>query len=108
MATEFRQICFSSEEMTNALRLGTRPGGEKLPNGVVTVVSSIRRDGAFFYEFGLFDFQKKKEHTVLVPEDEVLEMAIQQCIRASIPLPKPGDKSVRQLASGLALEVRIG
>ena len=107
MATEFRRITFSQQELRGALDKSSIKSLTRVPPGDIVAVNSARKNSGIIYEFDLFDFKKKKSQSLAIAEKDAHELLVELCIRSHIVLPKIANKSVRAVDSRLCLDMVI-
>jgi len=103
MATEFRRITFSHNELR--LAVDNHKGSGNIPKGEISVIRSKRHNGQNGYEIEAFDLEKKKAQQYFLDEENALELLIQSCIQTQISLPKIARKIVREIDSHLCLDL---
>jgi len=103
MATEFRRITFSHNELR--LAVDNHQSSKNIPAGEISIIRSKRHMGQNGYEIESFDLKRKKIQQYFLDEENALELLIQSCIQAQIALPKIARKIVREIDSHLCLDL---
>ncbi len=106
MATEFRQIVLTNDELMDAIALYNRAAKQKLPAG--QFVSCTVKDGqALMVSLEICDISTDKRYNIDLKAAYIGASIIKWCKSEKIPIPRGADKSVEAVGDNIALHLTI-
>lgn len=106
MATEFRRIVLTNDELMDAIALYNRAAKQKLPAG--QFVSCTVKDGEdLMVSLEICDISTDKRYNIDLKAAYIGASIIKWCQGEKIPIPRDSDKSVEAVGDNIALHLTI-
>jgi len=106
MATEFRRIVLTNDELMDAIALYNRAAKQKLPAG--QFVSCTVKDGQdLMVSLEICDISTDKRYNIDLKAAYIGASIIKWCQNEKIPIPRSADKSVEAVGDNVALHLTV-
>ena len=106
MATEFRRIVLTNDELMDAIALYNRAAKQKLPAG--QFVSCTVKDGQdLTVSLEICDNSTDKRHNIDLKAAYIGASIIKWCQSEKIPIPRTAEKSVKAVGDNIALHLTL-
>jgi len=106
MATEFRRIVLTNDELMDAIALYNRAAKQKLPAG--QFLSCTVKDGqSLTVSLEICDISTDKRYNIDLKAAYIGASIIKWCQAEKIPIPRGADKSVQAVGDNVALHLTI-
>ncbi len=106
MATEFRRIVLTNDELMDAIALYNRAAKQKLPAG--QFVSCTVKDGQDLTVcLEICDISTDKRHNIDLEAAYIGASIIKWCQSEKIPIPRAAEKSVKAVGDNIALHLTL-
>lgn len=106
MATEFRRIVLTNDELMDAIVLYNRAAKQRLPAG--QFVSCTVKDGPeLIVNLEIYDINTDKRYNIDLKAAYIGASIIKWCQGEKIPVPRIADKSVEAVGDNVALHLTI-
>ena len=107
MPAEKRTICFTNDEVADALERFARATKHPMPQGKITACK-IESGGALFATLTIQHMAEGSTQTARFDKNSIAAALIRYCIEKKIPVPKSAEKFVEAQNSGVTLIMNIG